>query len=114
MNPLLPYQAYQAACTKYSKEIAAIQKYIYPPGCRLSDSLLYSGVTRINKVKTKKMIKIVQKLKDQLWWLTISVDYEYSRIAIGEHDLTDETPTLWLEDKHDFKDSFDECLQVDI
>jgi hypothetical protein len=27
-EPLLRYQAYQAACTKYNKEIAAIQKYI--------------------------------------------------------------------------------------
>lgn len=27
-EPLLRFLAYQAACTKYSKEIAAIQKYI--------------------------------------------------------------------------------------
>jgi hypothetical protein len=60
------------------------------------------------------MIKIAQKLKDQLWWLIISVDYDYSRIAIADHDLTDETLTLWLEDKHDFKNSLDECLQVDV
>ncbi|MDN3547230.1 hypothetical protein [Mucilaginibacter aquaedulcis] len=60
------------------------------------------------------MIKITQKLKDQLWWLIISVDYEYSRIAIADHDLTDDTLTLWLEDKHDFKNSLDECLQLDI
>ncbi|WPU96517.1 hypothetical protein SNE25_13415 [Mucilaginibacter sabulilitoris] len=60
------------------------------------------------------MIKIAQKLKDQLWWLIISVDYDYSRIAIADHDLTDETLTLWLEDKHDFKNSLDECLQLDI
>ena len=60
------------------------------------------------------MIKIAQKLKDQLWWLIISVDYDYSRIAIADHDLTDDTLTLWLEDKHDFKNSLDECLQVDI
>jgi hypothetical protein len=60
------------------------------------------------------MIKISQKLKDQLWWLIISVDYDYSRIAIADHDLTDETFTLWLEDKQDFKNSLDECLQVDV
>ncbi|UOE51416.1 hypothetical protein MTO98_10040 [Mucilaginibacter sp. SMC90] len=60
------------------------------------------------------MIKISQKLKSQLWWLIISVDYDYSRIAIAEHDLTDEVFTLWLEDKQDFKNSIDECLQVDI
>jgi hypothetical protein len=60
------------------------------------------------------MIKISQKLKSQLWWLIISVDYDYSRISIAEHDLTDEVLTLWLEDKQDFKNSIDECLQVDI
>jgi hypothetical protein len=60
------------------------------------------------------MIKISQKLKSQLWWLIISVDYDYSRICIAEYDLTDETLTLWLEDKQDFKNSIDECLQVDI
>ncbi|HEY8783957.1 MAG TPA: hypothetical protein VIM16_20175 [Mucilaginibacter sp.] len=60
------------------------------------------------------MIKIPQKLKDKLWWLVISVDYDYSRITIADHDLNDDTLTLWLEDKHDFKNSLDECLQVDI
>ena len=60
------------------------------------------------------MIKISQKLKSQLWWLIISVDYDYSRITIAEHDITDEVLTLWLEDKQDFKNSIDECLQVDI
>ncbi|MEN0053651.1 MAG: hypothetical protein AAGC65_08275 [Mucilaginibacter sp.] len=60
------------------------------------------------------MIKITQKLKQQLWWLIISVDYDYSRIAIADHDLTDDILTLWLEDKHDFKNSLDECLQLDI
>ncbi|WP_183560927.1 hypothetical protein [Mucilaginibacter sp. SP1R1] len=60
------------------------------------------------------MIKIAQKLKNKLWWLIISVDYNYSRIAIADYDLTEDTLTLWLEDKHDFKNSLDECLQVDI
>jgi hypothetical protein len=60
------------------------------------------------------MIKISKKLKDQLWWLIISVDYDYSRITIADHDLNDETLTLWLEDKHDFKNTLDECLQLDI
>jgi hypothetical protein len=63
---------------------------------------------------TNAMIKIPQKLKDKLWWLVISVDYDYSRITIADHDLNDDTLTLWLEDKHDFKNSLDECLQVDI
>ncbi|MDP9048522.1 MAG: hypothetical protein M3N14_10315 [Bacteroidota bacterium] len=60
------------------------------------------------------MIKISQKLKDQLWWLVISVDYDYSRITIADHDLNEDSLTLWLEDKHDFKNTLDECLQVDI
>ena len=62
----------------------------------------------------KDMIKISQKLTDKLWWLIISVDYDYSRITIADHDLTEDTLTLWLEDKHDFKNTLDECLQVDI
>jgi hypothetical protein len=60
------------------------------------------------------MIKISQKLKDKLWWLIIAVDYDYSRITIADHDLTEDVLTLWLEDKHDFKNTLDECLQVDI
>jgi hypothetical protein len=60
------------------------------------------------------MIKISQKLKNNLWWLVISVDYDYSRITIADHDLNDDTLTLWLEDKHDFKNTLDECLQMDI
>jgi len=40
------------------------------------------------------MIKITQKLKDQLWWLIISVDYDYSRIVIADHDFTDDLLTL--------------------
>ncbi|HEY5325833.1 MAG TPA: hypothetical protein VIJ27_02440 [Mucilaginibacter sp.] len=61
---------------------------------------------------TNKMIKINQKLKDKLWWLIISVDYDYSRITVADHDFNDDTLTVWLEDKHDFKNSLDECLQV--
>ena len=60
------------------------------------------------------MIKITQKLKNQRWSLIIAVDYDYSRIAIADHELNDETLTLWLEDKQDFKNSVDECLQLDI
>jgi len=60
------------------------------------------------------MINISQKLTDKLWWLIISVDYDYSRITIADHDLTDDVLTLWLEDKQDFKNTLDECLQVDI
>jgi hypothetical protein len=60
------------------------------------------------------MIKINQKLKTKLWWLVISVDYNYSRICIADHDFNGETLNLWLEDKHDFKNSLDECLLVEL
>lgn len=60
------------------------------------------------------MIRLSQKFRDQLWWLIITVDYNYSRICIADHDLTDETLTLWLEDKQDFKNSLDECLRMDL
>ncbi|HEY9000905.1 MAG TPA: hypothetical protein VIM89_06110 [Mucilaginibacter sp.] len=60
------------------------------------------------------MIKLNQKLKDELWWLVISVDYDYSRISIAEHEINGDMLTLWLEDKQDFKNSLDECLQLDV
>ncbi|MES2807047.1 MAG: hypothetical protein V4619_00380 [Bacteroidota bacterium] len=60
------------------------------------------------------MIKLTQKLKDKLWWMIISVDYEYSRISVADHELNGDTLTLWLEDKHDFKNSLEECLQLDL
>jgi hypothetical protein len=63
---------------------------------------------------TKEMIKLSQKLKDELWWLVIGVDYDYSRISIADHEINGEILTLWLEDKQDFKNSLDECLQLDI
>ncbi len=46
--------------------------------------------------------------------MIISVDYDYSRISVADHELNGETLTLWLEDKHDFKNSLEECLQVDL
>jgi hypothetical protein len=60
------------------------------------------------------MIKIAQKLKDKLWWMIISVDYDYSRISVADHEMNDGTLTIWLEDKQDFKNSLEECLQLDI
>lgn len=60
------------------------------------------------------MIKIPQKIKDKLWWLIISVDYDYSRITIAENELDEDILTLWLEDKQDFKNSLDECLKIEI
>ena len=59
-------------------------------------------------------MKISKKQKDKLWWLVISVDYDYSRITIADHEINGDTLTLWLEDKHDFKNSLEECLQVDL
>jgi hypothetical protein len=59
-------------------------------------------------------MKLSQKLKDQLWWLIISVDYNYSRIRVADHELGSDCITLWLEDKHDFKNTLDECVQLDI
>ncbi len=60
------------------------------------------------------MIKITQKQKEKLWWLIIAVDYDYSRITIAEHEIDEELLILWLEDKQDFKNSLDDCLQLDI
>ncbi len=60
------------------------------------------------------MIKISQKSKKQVWWLVISVDYDYSRITIAEHELNDDLLTLWLENMRDFKNSIDEYLQLKI
>jgi hypothetical protein len=59
-------------------------------------------------------MKLPQKIKDDLWWLIISVDYDLSRIVIADHETTDALLTLWLEDKYDFKGSLNECLQLDI
>lgn len=60
------------------------------------------------------MIKIPHKLKTELWWLIISVDFDYSRIAIADHEINGEVLTFWLEDKQNYKNSLDECLQADI
>jgi hypothetical protein len=60
------------------------------------------------------MIKINQKTRNELWWLIISVDYTYSRIAIADHELNGQTLTIWLEDKQHFKNTLDECLQLHI
>ena len=60
------------------------------------------------------MIKLNQKTRNQLWWLIISVDYTYSRIAIADHEINGQTLTLWLEDKQDYKNTLDECLQLHI
>jgi len=46
--------------------------------------------------------------------MIISVDYNYSRITIADYELNEDMFTLWLEDKQDFKNSLEECLQVDI
>ena len=73
-----------------------------------------SCVQFLNRKTTNNMIKLTQKLKDELWWLVITVDYDYSRISIAEHEINGDYLTLWLEDKQDFKNTLDECLQLDI
>jgi hypothetical protein len=60
------------------------------------------------------MIKLNQNTRNQLWWLIISVDYTYSRIAIADHEINGKTLTLWLEDKQDYKNTLDECLQLHV
>lgn len=62
----------------------------------------------------KTIIRIPQKLRDELWWLIISVDFDYSRICIADHDITEEHISIWLEDKHNFKNTLDECLLLNI
>lgn len=60
------------------------------------------------------MFKLSQKLKSELWWLIISVDYHYSRIAIADYEFTPHELILWLEDKQDYKNTLEECLKLSI
>ncbi|QJD95145.1 hypothetical protein HH214_04255 [Mucilaginibacter robiniae] len=60
------------------------------------------------------MIKLNTKTRNELWWLIISVDYNYGRIAIADHELNGQHLILWLEDKQDYKNTLDECLQLHI
>ncbi|QQL50347.1 hypothetical protein [Mucilaginibacter ginkgonis] len=60
------------------------------------------------------LVKIPKKLRNELWWLVVSVDFNYSRITIADHEIDEEVLTVWLEDKQDFKNSLDECLQLQI
>jgi hypothetical protein len=57
-------------------------------------------------------ITLDKKTIENLWWLIISVDYDYSRISIADHNITDDGITIWLEDKNDFKNTIDECLEL--
>lgn len=73
---------------------------------------------KINPARTANkninMITLSKRLRNELWWMVISVDYDYSRITIADHEFNGDTLTLWLEDKHDYKNKLDECLQIDI
>ncbi len=60
------------------------------------------------------MFKLSPQTKQDLWWLIISVDYHYHRIAIADYEFTGTHLTLWLEDKQDYKNSLDECLELHI
>ena len=46
--------------------------------------------------------------------MIISVDYNYSRISIADHEFGEDVLTLWLEDKQDFKNTLEECLELNI
>lgn len=59
-------------------------------------------------------IRLSQALKNKLWWLIISVDYDYSRVKIADNFLGETNLILWLEDGHDFKDSIDDCLPLTV
>lgn len=59
-------------------------------------------------------IKLTADTKNRLWWMLISIDYDHSRICIADHELTESNLILYLEDKHDFKNSLDECLKLQI
>lgn len=59
-------------------------------------------------------LKFPLKLKKELWWLIISTDFNYSRISVAEHEINNDHLTLWLEDKQDYKNALDDCLQIDI
>lgn len=59
-------------------------------------------------------MNIPQDTQDRLWWLIIEVDYDTSRIVIGEHEISDQCLTLYLEDKNDFKNHIDDCVKVEI
>jgi hypothetical protein len=60
------------------------------------------------------IIRIPQKMRNELWWLVVQVDFDYSRITIADHEINDDELTIWLEDKHDFKNSLDECLRLNV
>lgn len=60
------------------------------------------------------MIKLSKTTIDELWWLIISIDYDYSRITIADFEMDDQHLTLWLEDKEDFKNTLNECLEIKI
>lgn len=59
-------------------------------------------------------IKLTAHTKNELWWMLISVDYDHSRICIADYELNENHLTLFLEDKHDFKNSLEECLKLQI
>jgi hypothetical protein len=66
------------------------------------------------KQSNKVAINLNHKEKSQLWQLIISVDFDYSRITIAEHELEDNSIVLYLEDKEDFKNTLDECVCLNI
>jgi hypothetical protein len=60
------------------------------------------------------MTTLSKEVTEQILWLIISVNYDYSRIVIAEHEFNDQALTLYLEDKQDFKNTVDECLNITV
>lgn len=55
---------------------------------------------------------IDQEKTTDLIQLLMTCDFDYSRIIIAEHEIASGALTLYLEDKNDFKDTLDQCIEV--
>jgi hypothetical protein len=85
-----------------------IKKQLYKP------QRLEVAKQTLNTERLSKLSFLSRPEKRQLWQLIIDTGYDYSRISIAEHEINNETLVLWLEDKDDFKNSLDDCLELNI
>jgi hypothetical protein len=53
-----------------------------------------------------------QEKTTKIFNLITAVDFDFNRIVEADNDLTQATFTIWVEDKHDFKSTIDECLEI--
>lgn len=60
------------------------------------------------------MYTIKKETKDELFSLVTSADFDLKRIVIADYEIDDHCLTLYLEDKNDFKETFDQCVQLNI